>query len=387
MDFPPPTQKQARIIWFCLTALAVGVFLAVVGFCAYGIGMVVQQLSSVLLPLAIAAIIAFILDPLVDRFERWGIPRVRALVLVFAVAVTVVIAFMAMVLPPLVLQVVELVSNIPDYLKDFNLKVQDWTTGEGWIKAMVDKLPENWKPDDVWQRYGDVVQSWVTDRVIPFVSNWTMEQARGATSWLGLLIGFFLVPVYVFYFLLEKKMISRSWTDYLPIAESRVKEELVFILSSINDSLIVFFRGQVLVALCVGSLTAVGFMVIGLKYGLLLGAMTGILGIIPYLGVMASIIPALILGVIQFHDWRVLLVAGVFVLVQSAEGWVISPKIIGDRVGMHPLTIIIAIMVGTTLMGGIVGGVLAIPLTAVIRTLMFRYVWVKPKPAPSKLEA
>jgi predicted PurR-regulated permease PerM len=92
---------------------------------------------------------------------------------------------------------------------------------------------------------------------------------------------------------------------------------------------------------------------------------------------MVSIVPALILGIVQFGDWRVLLVALVFVGVQTAEGWVISPKIIGDRVGMHPLTIIIAIMVGTTLMGGILGGVLAIPLTAALRTLMFRYVWKK----------
>jgi predicted PurR-regulated permease PerM len=102
-----------------------------------------------------------------------------------------------------------------------------------------------------------------------------------------------------------------------------------------------------------------------------------VLGIIPYLGVMVSILPAIVLGIVQFGDWRVFLVVGVFALVQTLESFVISPKIIGDRVGMHPLTIIIAIMVGTTLMGGILGGVLAIPLTAALRTLMFRYVWLK----------
>jgi predicted PurR-regulated permease PerM len=127
--------------------------------------------------------------------------------------------------------------------------------------------------------------------------------------------------------------------------------------------------------MCVGLLTTLGFFLIGLKYALVLGVMTGVLGIIPYLGVMASIIPAIILGIVQFGDWRVLLVVLVFVIVQAAEGLVISPKIMGDRVRMHPLTIIIAVMVGTTLMGGILGGILAIPLTAVLRTLMFRYVW------------
>lgn len=381
MDFPGPTKRQAQIIWFSLTAVAVGAFLALLGVFVVGAGLIIQKLSGVLLPLAVAGIIAFILDPVVDGLERRGIPRLRSIVLVFAMALAALVAFMAMVVPPLVLQIVGLVSNVPDYLDAFNANLRAWTTGEGWIKNLLDRLPDNWQPADVWQRYGDIIKAWLTETVLPTVSGWTIERLRGATSWFGLLVGAFLIPVYVFYFLLEKRMISRSWTDYLPIRQSKTKEELVFILTSINESLIVFFRGQVLVALCVGGLTAIGFMMIGLNYGLLLGVMTGVLGIVPYLGVMVSIVPALVLAVIQFHDWRVLLVAAIFVLVQSAEGWVISPKIIGDRVGMHPLTIIIAIMVGTTLMGGIVGGILAIPLTAVLRTLMFRYVWVKRQPA------
>ena len=128
-------------------------------------------------------------------------------------------------------------------------------------------------------------------------------------------------------------------------------------------------------AICVGTLTSIGFLLIGLPYALLLGVMTGMLGIVPYLGVMASIIPAIGLGIVQFGDWRVALVILVFVLVQMAEGLFLSPKIIGDRVGLHPLTVIVAVVVGTTLMGGIVGGILAIPFTAVLRTLMFRYIW------------
>ena len=109
--------------------------------------------------------------------------------------------------------------------------------------------------------------------------------------------------------------------------------------------------------------------------------MAGILGIIPYLGVALSIIPAFILSMVQFvptDGWLYpILILIWFVAVQAMEGLFISPKIIGDRVGLHPLTIIVAVMVGTTLLGGIVGGVLAIPLTAALRTLMFRYVWIE----------
>ena len=195
-------------------------------------------------------------------------------------------------------------------------------------------------------------------------------------SLLGLLAGLALIPVYVFYFLAEKKGIQDSWTDYLPIHESKMKVEIVFVLRSINDSLIVFFRSQVLVAMCVGGLLMIGFSIIGLRYGVLLGFIAGILGIVPYLGVMLSIVPAVTISIIQSSGiLHPLLTLGVFGIVQLLEGLVISPKIIGDRVGLHPLTVIVSIMIGTTLFGGITGGVLAIPLTAALRTLMFRYVW------------
>jgi predicted PurR-regulated permease PerM len=190
------------------------------------------------------------------------------------------------------------------------------------------------------------------------------------------LVGIAMVPVYLFYLLLEKEGIKRSWTDYLPIHESHWKEEIVFIITQINDYLILFFRGQVLVALCDGILLTIGFVAIGLNYALLLGMVAGLLSIVPFLGVALSIVPALLLALVQYGDWlHPALVLGVFAIVQFLEGFVISPKIMGDRVGLHPLTIILAVMVGTTLMGGIIGGILAIPLTAALRVLMFRYVW------------
>ena len=145
-----------------------------------------------------------------------------------------------------------------------------------------------------------------------------------------------------------------------------------------------FFRGQVLVAICSGTLLTIGFLALGINYAFLLGAIAGLLGIIPYLGVLISLIPAVTLAAVQYGDWlHPLLVLVLFGMVNMAEGFLIGPKIIGDRVGLHPLTVIIAVMVGTTLMGGILGGILAIPLTAALRAIMFRYVWVKRPAAAS----
>jgi predicted PurR-regulated permease PerM len=195
-------------------------------------------------------------------------------------------------------------------------------------------------------------------------------------SWFGILAGLALIPIYAFYFLLEKSSIERRWRDYLPVSDSYFKDELVWLLQNINDALIVFFRGQVLVALCDGVMYTIGFLLVGLPYALLLGLVATVLTIVPFLGAIVTCVSALVLAIVHFGDWQhPLLVMVVFVVVQGIEGWVIQPKIIGDRVGLHPVTIIIALLVGTTLMGGLLGGLLAIPTTAVIRALMFRYVW------------
>jgi predicted PurR-regulated permease PerM len=143
--------------------------------------------------------------------------------------------------------------------------------------------------------------------------------------------------------------------------------------------MIAFFRGQVLVAICDGILYTIGFILIGLPYAVLVGVMATALTIIPFLGAIVTCVSALLIMVLQYGDWKhPAMVLGVFAIVQALEGLVISPRIMGDRVGLHPLTIIIAVMVGTTLLGGLLGGILAIPLTAVLRVVLSRYVWKRP---------
>jgi len=388
MAYPPPTDRQAKILWTSVTALAVGVLLALIALLTLGVGWVVNALSSVLIPLAIAGVIAYLLDPIVDWFQKKrGFKRQNSIILVFCIAVLLVGGVVASVVPSLISQVNELTTEFPKQAKKFQISVSS-------IVNTVDPAkPTNTSPNapakpgwfempQEWLKNVGVTNEKVREFMVDAVSKisaWGLEQLKKVMSLFGFLAGLALVPVYVFYFLLEKRGIKQNWTDYLPVHESRVKEEIVFVLHSINDCLIVFFRGQVLVAMCVGALLTTGFLLIGLEYAILLGVMAGLLSIIPYLGVALSIIPAFVLSMIQFvpdHGWlKPVLVLVVFAAVQAMEGLFISPKIIGDRVGLHPLTIIVAVMVGTTLLGGIMGGVLAIPLTAALRTAMFRYVW------------
>ncbi|MCH2591456.1 MAG: AI-2E family transporter [Pedosphaera sp.] len=388
MAYPPPTEKQAKILWTSVTALAVGVLLALIALLTLGVGWVVNALSSVLIPLAIAGVIAYLLDPIVDWFQKKrGFKRQNAIILVFCIAVLLVGGVVASVVPSLISQVNELTTEFPKQAKKFQVSVSSIvktgdpakptnTSTNAPAKPVWFEMPREWMKNVGVTN--EKVREFMVDAVAK-ISTWCLEQLKKVMSLFGFLAGLALVPVYVFYFLLEKRGIKRNWTDYLPVHESRVKEEIVFVLHSINDCLIVFFRGQVLVAMCVGVLLTTGFLVIGLEYAILLGVMAGLLSIIPYLGVALSIIPAFVLSMIQFvpdDGWlKPILVLVVFAAVQTMEGLFISPKIIGDRVGLHPLTIIVAVMVGTTLLGGIMGGVLAIPLTAALRTVMFRYVW------------
>ena len=397
-----PTPTQSRIFWLALTALAIVALVASVATLIWSLGRVLEIFGPVLWPLAIAAVLAYLLDPLVDLLERRKMKRQRAIIVVFAVAVCVLLGIVAMILPRLIFETRELARRIPTYATTIQQRAVDWIENSGWRLPVLNRTkdvstppttnvvvtatdpvltpaPPGSEPEVPWERkLTSAAVSWLP-RALPRIGDWLADQISRVAAWFGLLAGIALVPVYCFYFLLEKQGIQRKWTDYLPVQESRVKEELVFVLTAINDRLIVFFRGQVLVAACDGVLYAIGFFAMGLNYALLLGLAAGVLSIIPYLGAILTLVPALILAAVQFQDWQhPLLVAGIFAAVQVLEGFVISPKIIGDRVGLHPLTIIIAVMIGTTLLGGVLGGILAIPLTAALRVLMFRYVWKAP---------
>jgi predicted PurR-regulated permease PerM len=393
--------------------LAIAVLVALIGLLFWGAAWLVERLSSVLLPLALAGILAYLLDPVVDLLQaRLRVPRARAILMVFFLGVMLVLALLATVVPRLIVETDALLKRLPEYTDTLRLKLDDFMKHS----PLGLKLRDSWRrsgaapqaagggataptpvvtnaaglsatnappaplpgptPGAAWDtELGRAVLAWLAG-ALPKIGNWLLARLSQVASWAGLVLGLALTPIYVFYFLLEKEGIRRNWTDYLPIRESRLKEEAVFVLTAINDCLIVFFRGQVLVSLCSGTLLTIGFSVLGLHYAVLLGALAAVLGIVPYLGVMISLVPAVALALVQFGDWwHPALVLAIFGLVQLIEGLVVSPKIIGGRVGLHPLTVIIAVITGTTLLGGILGGVLAIPLTAALRTLMFRYVW------------
>jgi predicted PurR-regulated permease PerM len=392
-----------------LTGLAVATIIALVVVFLWGLGRVLNALSPVLWPLAFAGVLAYLLDPVVDYIEYKGATRARAIVLVFLMALVILSALFSSVVPQLVAETRVLVGNIPEYGRRVEKRVEKWLANpRGVIQRIIHwqaprtnaptstnvpaELPStaiippaatttNSTPILEYLLGPERLQTatdWLT-KALPKVGSWLLGQAGRVVSWFGVLAGLALVPVYLFYFLLEKRAIASRWTNYLPVADSQFKEELVFVIGAINNYLIAFFRGQVLVAICDAVLYTIGFSIIGLPYAILLGVLAVFLTIIPYLGAFIICSTALVIALVQFGDWlHPLLVLLVFAVVQGLEGLVIAPRIMGERVGLHPVTIIIAVVIGTALLGGLLGGILAIPLTAALRVLMFRYVWTRP---------
>jgi len=392
MAFPSPSEKQAKVLWFSLTALALAIFLALLALLFFGVAWLIDRLSPVLLPLVIAGIVAFLLNPLVNFFEgkmssdvtmlftKLKNPkRVKAILAVFLVGLCLVATVS-------VLLITTVVPNIVQLTEDAQMdKV------EKRVKVLVTRLKDrSWGKLMRLQNFD--VERIDFDKLMPkkmsAPQEMTTENMAGAIRVIGLLAGLALVPVYVFYFLLEARSIEMKWSDYLPLKESRFKEEAVFVLQSFNDSMVVFFRGQILVAICVGICLAIGFAIIKLPYGIIIGLSAGLLGIIPYFGVIVSTIPVLLLSLTQGNQmiggssWAPVTALGVCVLVLFLEKTFIQPRIIGDRVGMHPVAVIISVLIGTTLVGGVVGGLLAIPIAMALRAVLFRYVWVRRKPKP-----
>jgi predicted PurR-regulated permease PerM len=374
----PPTPGQSRILWLALTGLAVAALVTLVGAAVWGLGRLLDVLNPVLWPLAVAAVIACVLSPLVDWLEERRVPRTRAVILVFVVAFSLGAGVLAYLIPQVVFETQQLIAKVPDYSIRLQHRLADLLAQPPeFLRRFLPVPPTGGTPataDDKEQAltsaFSLLTEHWSG------IGTWLYGQRDKLASGFGMLAGLALIPVYAYYFLKEKRGIQTHWQNYLPVRDSALKEELIFVLDAINRYLVAYFRGQVLVALCDSVLYTIGFLSAGLKYSFLLGFAAVLLSMIPFLGAIVLCLAALALAFVQFGDWtHPLIILCVFAVVQTLEGFVISPKIIGDRVGLHPLVIIVAVMTGTTLLGGILGGVLAIPLAAALRVILFRYVW------------
>jgi predicted PurR-regulated permease PerM/uncharacterized membrane protein YfcA len=354
-----PTPAQEKIIWQALAALSLLFIVSLgLGIC-YLFIQAILFLSAVLIPLAIAGVIAYLLDPVINLLQARGLRKTPAIAVLFISIFLTFSVFGAVVLPQLYSEASGLIEDLPEAKISLLQKSHSWLEKHPEIKYRLDELELQIQSE--LPKYNAKIASWIWTGIGSFFST------------LGFLLGLVFIPLYVFYFLRDQPIIEASWHDYIPLQRSSLRDEIVIIISEINKHLITFFRGQVIVAMIIGTITGIGLSLIGLKYALLIGVISALFSIIPYLGVILSIAPALLIATAQSggNPGFIGLTLGVFVLVQFCEGNFISPKIMGERTGLHPLTIIVSILIWSIILGGLLGAILAIPLTATLKVLMY----------------
>ncbi len=368
-----PTPQQKEMIWKALTALAALVLvlmgLGVLGLLLYA----VVFFQSILIPLAIAGLLAFVLDPAVEWIIHRGNSRTSAVVYVFFVTGILVVGVIAFLVPMIYVEFIRMMEGFPVFIS--------WI-GQKWQLLYVRYHGAGWWID------GNQAVAWLQEKGPAFAKEtllWIWKGIDRVLSAFSLVIGLAVIPVYVFYFLTLKPRIQRNWRKYLPLRKSKFREELAEILVEVRHYLAAFFRGQLINSLVLGLFATVGLSLAGVNYAVLLGVMTGILSLVPYLGVFISGAIGVTIAYFQAGCWwwnfesgnvgYVLVVLAIYVLVQQCEAWFITPRIQGRYTGLHPMTIIVSLLAWSVVLGGVLGALLAVPLTAILKVLMFRYVW------------
>ncbi|MBN8421640.1 MAG: AI-2E family transporter [Verrucomicrobia bacterium] len=397
-----PTVFQRKVLWTAITALS----LAFIGWLAIKLislsTEVMAFLQPILVPFAVAGVLAYLLEPGVEWLERRGLSRQRSVLLAFAVFSLAFGGLGWWIVVKLDDPAHHLADRVPVYYTKVQKAVVDFAAKYN-IALPVPKPAATPEPSSGGQTAaptakegGDEVDAdfqsflrgdWVKTTLpkLPgMVWAFLRTSVGGFLGIFGFLLSFIIVPLYLYYFLIESARIQEQWSDYLPLRASAFKDELVSCLNEINSYLVAFFRGQLFVSMINGIATGIGLMIVGLDFGLLIGLALCLAGIIPYLGIILCWIPAVIIASVQggsalvsADPWWVmpLVVTGVFALVQQIDALFITPRIVGEAVGLHPMTVIASVLVWGLLLGGLLGAILAVPLTASVKVLFQRYVW------------
>jgi len=417
-------------MWAALTALFVVLLIVIAGAVVYVGANLISFLQPILIPVAIALILAYLLDPLVTELCRRKVGRGMAIAVIFASVLIALTGLVAWVAPTISMQSANFARELPSYTQKTRDRIVDLivqynrlfggtsSRGKSASSGLVNFLlgtppphapsatpaaaaastpsPEataspvetiSAAPAKISSAERQQLEA-RAEKIIPNLQRYLPTLAEkiwdivkksvgGFLGVTGFLLSLIMVPIYLFFLLKERPRIEKRWKDYLPLRASPLKDEIAAALSEINNYTIAYFRGQLLVCLVDGVL--IGSMLTiypGLNFAPLIGLLVVILTMIPYIGIIICWVPAVLIAAFQFGDWtHPIIVTIIFVVVQNLEGMFYAPRIVGKSVGLHPMTVIVSIFVWGLLIGGLLGPILAVPLTATIKVLLTRYVW------------
>ncbi|HSO24336.1 MAG TPA: AI-2E family transporter [Chondromyces sp.] len=353
------SDRQRTTIAAALTILSALVIILAVGALFWIVGAFFVRFSAIFLPVAVAAVAALVVKPYYEFIKvRLKLGKVPALIAVFISLIIPVVAVGWFFGDLLVEQVKGLVAAFPAW----------WKATVEWVRAKAPELERLWTETEVGQAVGGAVEGRggaVVD-VFQYLGQRAVSAGIDVLSGIAALLFWVVTPIYFAFFLMTDTISVRNLERNLPFLKADTSKDLVYLFEEFLNIIVAFFRGQLIIAMLQGLLFAIGFTIVGLKYGFVIGLTLGFLNIVPYLGNIIGLATALPLAFFQEGGGllRVLAVLVVVAAVQSIEGYLLTPKIMGDRTGLHPVVIILAVFFWGSALSGIMGMILAIPLTA-----------------------
>ena len=313
-------------------------------------------LTPVLTPFFAAALLAYLGDPLVDRLERYKLSRTLSVIIVFSGLFLSLILFLLLLLPMLDHQISYLFKSVPEYIDVLQTK---------WLPGLAEKLGVDSTTLD-FDSIKNILQQHFKQSAGLAVTVFASIKQSGLAL-LGFAANLVLVPVVTFYLLRDWDILMARIDELLPrqyqLSVTRLAKES-------DDVLSAFMRGQFLVMLALGAIYTLGLWLVGLELALLIGMLAGMVSFVPYLGFILGIISASVAVLLQTHELAQLLpVFIVFGVGQMLEGMLLTPLLVGDRIGLHPVAVIFAVLAGAQLFG-FVGVLLALPVAAVLAVML-----------------
>jgi len=317
-------------------------------------GWLLYVLAPVLTPFVAAALLAYLGDPLADRLQKLKLPRSLAVAVVFLLTFVMIVLLVALVGPLIGAQVGALFESLPDIVRQFE---QEWLpTILGWLNME----PENGVGIGPFlARYGEMFGSWSGKALL------SVGKSGGAL--LTAVLSLFLIPIITFYLLRDWDLIVAHFGALVPESQ----RETVFRLVRESDEVLgAFLRGQVMVMLGLAVIYSLGLSLVGLKFAVAIGVVSGLVSFVPYLGFVFGIgLAGLTVALEPDPLWQLLGVVATFSIAQFIEGSLLTPKLVGDRIGLHPVIVIFAVAAGGQ-MFGFFGILLALPVAAVLSVLV-----------------
>ncbi|MDI5935626.1 AI-2E family transporter [Halomonas kalidii] len=346
IEFAP---GEKRLLRYTILALSAVTLVSTIGGIIWVLGQIIGALHALVFPLAIAGVMALVLFPVVELFERHlRMNRLGAVVSLFVILFGLFLTVMVLVLPTAIYQGSQFFQSVPEIAQRAH---------ESLSARFPKALP--------------ILEDAITEMEIQSMLPDAEEAADRTMSYIGFLVGLGFVPLYLFFALLSGNRMKAYARAMLFLFTQKRQNEVVYLGQLFIDYLTAFFRGQLTIALIMGVMMAVGFTVIGLEAAIYIGLALGLLNIVPYLGFIVGVITVLPIAYLQPAGGTqlVMLVLAVIAVTQLVESVLLTPKIMADRSGLHPALVVISILFWGTALGGVVGMILAVPLTAFLLTL------------------